>query len=412
MPNKNTNQICSAQDLLKSFERSRKYSVDLTENLSPEDCQAQSMEDASPAKWHLAHTTWFYEVMLLKPFEQAFSLWNPQFAILFNSYYNGLGDKHPRNERSLLTRPSMSEVLDWRENINARVIQLVSKKSCAELLWLLQLGVQHEQQHQELLLTDIHHLFSKNLLLPAYNIHTNETISTNDEFQWIQSVKGLTDVGYEGKEFHFDNESPRHPVLTQAHSISSRLISNGEWLQFIEDGGYQNFTWWLDAGWTWLQAENIDSPLYWEKDGRGQRLRFSLSGQSPLDMNAPVSNISYFEADAFARWAGKNLNECSGARLPTEFEWEAFAKSKASSSPDLFGKVWQWTSSNYSAYPGYKPWHGVAGEYNGKFMVSQMVLRGSSSYTPKGHSRITYRNFFPPNARWQMTGLRLAKDNA
>ena len=411
MPNKNTNQICSAKDLLESFERSRKYSVDLTENLSPEDCQAQSMEDASPAKWHLAHTTWFYEVMLLKPFEQAFSFWNPQFAILFNSYYNGLGDKHPRNERGLLTRPSMSEVLDWRENINARVIQLVSEKPCAELLWLLQLGVQHEQQHQELLLTDIHHLFSKNLLLPALDLNNDETISTTDELQWIQGVKGLTDAGYEGKEFHFDNESPKHSVFNQAHLISSRLISNGEWLQFIEDGGYQNFTWWLDAGWTWLQDENIDGPLYWSKDKKGQRLRFSLSGQSPLDMNAPVSNISYFEADAFARWAGKNLSECSGARLPTEFEWEAFAKSKASSSPDLFGKVWQWTSSNYTAYPGYKPWQGVAGEYNGKFMVSQMVLRGSSTYTPKGHSRITYRNFFPPNARWQMTGLRLAKDN-
>jgi ergothioneine biosynthesis protein EgtB len=411
MPNKNTNQICSAQDLLESFDRSRKYSVDLTENLSPEDCQAQSMEDASPAKWHLAHTTWFYEVMLLKPFEQAFSFWNPQFAILFNSYYNGLGDKHPRNERSLLTRPSMSEVLDWRENINSRVIQLVSKQSCAELLWLLQLGVQHEQQHQELLLTDIHHLFSKNLLLPALDLNNDETISTTDELQWIQGVKGLTDAGYEGKKFHFDNESPKHSVLNQAHLISSRLISNGEWLQFIEDGGYQNFTWWLDAGWTWLQDENIDGPLYWSKDKKGQRLRFSLSGQSPLDMNAPVSNISYFEADAFARWAGKNLSECSGARLPTEFEWEAFAKSKASSSHDLFGKVWQWTSSNYTAYPGYKPWQGVAGEYNGKFMVSQMVLRGSSTYTPKGHSRITYRNFFPPNARWQMTGLRLAKDN-
>ena len=273
MPNKNTNQICSAQDLLKSFERSRKYSVDLTENLSPEDCQAQSMEDASPAKWHLAHTTWFYEVMLLKPFEQAFSFWNPQFAILFNSYYNGLGDKHPRNERSLLTRPSMSEVLDWRENINSRVIQLVSKQSCAELLWLLQLGVQHEQQHQELLLTDIHHLFSKNLLLPALDLNNDETISTTDELQWIQGVKGLTDAGYEGKEFHFDNESPKHSILNQAHLISSRLISNGEWLQFIEDGGYQNFTWWLDAGWTWLQDENIDSPLYWSKDKKGQRAK-------------------------------------------------------------------------------------------------------------------------------------------
>jgi ergothioneine biosynthesis protein EgtB len=411
MPIKKENEISSLEHLLEAFVSSRAYSADLTSGLSPEDCQAQSMEDASPAKWHLAHTTWFYEVMLLKPFEQGFSFWNPQFAVLFNSYYKGVGNRHPRNERSLLTRPSLSEVLDWRKNIDSRVINLVNEKSCSELLWLLQLGIQHEQQHQELLLTDIHHLFSKSSLFPRYFLNGKETISTAHAFHWIQGVTGITDAGYEGPEFHFDNESPKHSVLNQPHLMGSRLINNREWLQFIEDGGYENFRWWLDDGWNWLQAENIDRPLYWSSNEEGDRLRFSLNGQSPLDMNAPVSNISYFEADAFARWASDNLSEFLGARLPTEYEWEAFANSKAKAIPDLFDKVWQWTSSSYAPYPGYKPWQGIAGEYNGKFMVNQMVLKGSSTYTPKGHSRITYRNFFPPNARWQMTGLRLAKDS-
>lgn len=411
MLNKHEIDINSLKGLLDSFLGSRAYSVDLTSDLSPEDCQAQSMEDASPAKWHLAHTTWFYEVMLLKPFEQEFSFWNPQFAVLFNSYYKGIGDRHPRNERGLLTRPSFSEVLDWRKNIDSRVIELVNKEPCGELLWLLQLGIQHEQQHQELLLTDIHHLFSKSSLFPTYFSNDKQAISTAHAFHWIQGVTGITDVGYEGSEFHFDNEAPKHSVFNQPHLIGNRLVSNREWLQFIEDGGYKNFIWWLDAGWTWLQTENIDRPLYWSSNEQGSRLRFSLNGQSPLDMDAPVSNISYFEADAFARWAGDNLSEFLGARLPTEYEWEAVAKSKAKAIPDLFDKVWQWTSSSYAPYPGYKPWQGIAGEYNGKFMVNQMVLKGSSTYTPKGHSRITYRNFFPPNARWQMAGLRLAKDS-
>ncbi len=403
-------QVLSSDDLIALFKRSRKHSIDLIANLSPEDCQAQSMEDASPAKWHLAHVTWFYELMLLKPFENQFSYWNPQFAILFNSYYNGVGDKHPRNKRGLITRPSMEEVLAWRKNIDKRVTELLRKESSSELRWLLKLGIQHEQQHQELLLTDINHLFSHNSLYPAYFLNNTETCSTTDEFHWIKGVSGLVDIGYKGDEFHFDNETPKHSALNQTHSIGSRLVNNSEWLHFIEDGGYQDFTWWLDEGWTWLQTKSIDSPLYWSQDEESLRYRFSLYGRSLLDMHAPVSNISYFEADAFARWASKNISEYAGARLPTEFEWEAFAELKSKSSTDMFDKVWQWTSSNYVPYPGYVPWQGVAGEYNGKFMVNQMVLRGSSCYTPKGHSRITYRNFFPTHARWQMTGLRLAKN--
>ena len=410
MLNKISYPPLSADEIVKQFHLSRKYSTDLISNLSSEDCQAQSMEDASPAKWHLAHVTWFYEVMVLKPFEENFAYWNPEFAVLFNSYYNGIGDKHPRSKRGLLTRPSLAEVLEWRINIEARVNRVIKENASEELLWLIQLGLNHEQQHQELLLTDIHHLFSNNLLLPAYSSQ-NKLISSDEKpFQWIQGISGLVETGHEGNGFHFDNEGPQHSTLNQPHSIANRLISNSEWLQFIEDGGYQNFQWWLDAGWAWLQAENISAPLYWNKDAQNQFYRFSLQGNSPLDLHAPVLNISYFEADAFARWASQHLPGFAGSRLPTEFEWEAFAKVNSESSTDLFGQAWQWTSSNYSPYPGYQPWSGIAGEYNGKFMINQMVIRGSSAYTPAGHSRMTYRNFFQTHARWQMTSLRLAKD--
>jgi ergothioneine biosynthesis protein EgtB len=410
MHNKVFPQSLSVNEVLEQFHRSRKYSTDLIVGLSAEDCQAQSMEDASPAKWHLAHVTWFYEVMVLKAFEDNFAFWNPEFAVLFNSYYNGIGDKHPRSKRGLLTRPSLAEVLEWRKNIEDRVCKLITEKSPPELLWLIQVGINHEQQHQELLLTDLHHLFSNNSLLPVYSSLVKNISTAVAPFQWVEGMSGLVETGYEGEQFHFDNEGPKHQAFNQIHSIGNRLVSNTEWLQFIEDGAYQNFQWWLDAGWAWLQSEQISAPLYWNKEGQDQLLRFSLNGNLPLDLHAPVSNISYFEADAFARWASQNLSGFAGARLPTEFEWEAFARLKAESSNDLFGKVWQWTSSNYNPYPGYQPWGGVAGEYNGKFMVNQMVLRGSSEYTPSDHSRISYRNFFPTHARWQMTGLRLAKD--
>ncbi len=410
MLNKKLSPSLSVDELLEQFHRTRKHSLDLISNLSAEDCQAQSMDDASPAKWHLAHVTWFYEVMILKPFEDNFVYWNAEFSILFNSYYNGVGDKHPRNKRGLLTRPSLTEVLQWRINIEDRVTKLLKENFSAELLWLVKLGINHEQQHQELLLTDIHHLFSNNSLFPSCFSQMSHVSPTELPFQWLKGVSGMIETGYEGNAFHFDNEGPNHSSFNHDHSVSNRLVSNAEWLQFIEDGGYQNFRWWLDSGWAWLQSENISAPMYWSKDDKNQILRFSLNGNLPLNMNGAVSNISYFEADAFARWASQNLKGLAGARLPTEFEWESFAKSNSESSNDLFGKVWQWTSSNYTPYPGYQPWGGIAGEYNGKFMVNQMVLRGSSAYTPVGHSRITYRNFFPTHARWQITGLRLAKD--
>ncbi len=401
----------STEFLLHQFRASRKHSTDLIKNLSPDDCQAQSMDDASPAKWHLAHVTWFYEVMVLKPFETNFQYWNHHFAVLFNSYYNGVGDKHPRSKRGLLTRPSLNEVLAWRNNIDERVVDLIKANPSEGLRWLVELGINHEQQHQELLLTDIQHLFYSNTLLPTYYPNHHNQPAKKVDFQWIEGCSGLLEVGFNGEGFHFDNEGPAHSVFNQPHSMGNVLVSNLEWLQFIESGGYKQSKWWLDAGWAWVQSEKITAPLYWNLDEATHAYhRFSLYGNQPLDNEAPVSNISYFEADAFARWADKNMEHFSGARLPTEFEWEAFANAKNDQPCDLFGKVWQWTGSSYAPYPRYKPWSGIAGEYNGKFMVNQIVLRGSSSYTTPGHSRISYRNFFPANTRWQMTGLRLAKD--
>ena len=397
-------------DLQSQFLRSRRYTLDLISGLSPEDCQAQSMNDASPAKWHLAHVTWFYEVMVLKLAEPDFQYWNPEFAVLFNSYYNGVGDKHPRHQRGLLTRPTLSEVLEWRSNIEARITALLQTNSSPELAALIEIGIHHEQQHQELLLTDIQHLFSCNSLLPAYASTDKPVITSAQPAQWISGIAGLSEVGHDGNGFHFDNEGPRHTVFLQPHAMSNRLVTNAQWLGFIESGAYTDSRWWLDAAWFWLQSEQVSAPLYWFSDDDHQRRCFTLHGNQPLDLNAPVSNVSYFEADAYARWASQNLDGHKGARLPTEFEWEAFARSHPQSDFDLFGKVWQWTSSNYSPYPGYQPWGGIAGEYNGKFMVNQMVLRGSSAYTSPDHARLSYRNFFPTHARWQMTGLRLAKD--
>jgi ergothioneine biosynthesis protein EgtB len=408
MPSDQQADTVSIESLLSDFNASRLYSTRLVEPLSPEDCQAQSMDDASPAKWHLAHVTWFYEVMILKPYEKNFKFWNPQFAVLFNSYYNGVGDKHPRTQRGLLTRPTLAEVIEWRADIDARMNALLKTNDTTELQWLVRLGINHEQQHQELLLTDIQHLFAHNSLLPRYFLTDKPSTALLEEFKWIDGHSGLVEIGHQSDEFYFDNEGPRHTAFNAAHALGSTLVTNAEWLLFIKDKGYQNARWWLDAGWAWVKAQNISAPLYWTPQQDGSYSHFSLYGQGPLVPQAAVTHMSYFEADAFARWASENIDQYAGARLPTEFEWEAFAAQQ--SATDLFGKVWQWTSSHYSPYPGYKPWGGVAGEYNGKFMVNQMVLRGSSAFTSAGHSRNSYRNFFPTHARWQLTGLRLARD--
>jgi ergothioneine biosynthesis protein EgtB len=410
MPNNSSIAPLSAEILLEQFISSRKYSTHLIEGLSPEDCQSQSMEDASPAKWHLAHVTWFYEVMVLQQFEMNFHFWNPAFTVLFNSYYNGIGEKHPRNQRGSLTRPSLIEVLEWRSNIEQRVISLIKDNPSPNLNWLIQLGIHHEQQHQELLLTDIQHLFSQSSLFPKYSIEKVNASSHIAPMRWVEGISGLVKVGYSGEQFHFDNEGPRHTSYLQPHYMSNQLINNTQWISFIEDGGYQNSKWWLDAGWAWIISSQIQAPMYWNQIENNHYHSFSLKGNHPIDLQGPVSNISYFEADAFTRWASENLEGFSKARLPTEFEWESFAENQSIESTDLFGKVWQWTSSNYSPYPGYQPWAGVAGEYNGKFMINQMVLRGSSDLTSKGHSRLSYRNFFPTHVRWQKSGLRMAKD--
>jgi len=401
--------MLTTDSLINEFHRSRNYTVDLIADLSAEDCQAQSMEDASPAKWHLAHVTWFYEVIVLKSFEKNFAFWNSQFAVLFNSYYNSVGDKHPRKHRGLLTRPSLTEVFEWRKNVEDRVKGLMRDNLTPELKWLILLGINHEQQHQELLLTDIQHLFYQNPLLPAYSPAIKTCNQLIKPFRWVEGISGIVEIGFTGEGFHFDNESPCHSALNQKHFLANQLVSNHQWLLFIEDGGYQDPQWWLDAGWAWVCSENISAPFYWNKNE--SYFTFSLKGNLPIELSSPVSNISYFEAEAFARWADKKLDGFAGARLPTEFEWEAFAKTNSHMIDDLFGKVWQWTSSNYSPYPRYEAWEGIAGEYNGKFMINQMVLRGSSAYTSPGHSRTTYRNFFPTHARWQITGLRLAKDS-
>ena len=355
------------------------------------------MEDTSPAKWHLAHVTWFYEVMVLKPFEKNFQYWNPQFAILFNSYYNGIGDKHPRKQRGLLTRPSLKEVLDWRANIERRVQALLKENTSSELQWLVQLGINHEQQHQELMLTDILHAFAQNPIPPAYDPEWRFPKSTRSGDEWVKLTEGIHTIGHTADTFHFDNEKPAHRALVGPVKHARNLVTNGEWLAFMKDGGYAKAELWLMDGFAAATNEEWQAPGHWRNiDGRWKIM--TLRGLQDVDPSAPVSHVSYYEADAFARWSSKHL--------PTETEWEVAAR--AGHLNDAFGIVWQWTRSSYSPYPGYRAIEGALGEYNGKFMVNQLVLRGSSLATPSDHSRISYRNFFYPHHRWQFTGLRLA----
>ncbi|WP_439519909.1 ergothioneine biosynthesis protein EgtB [Hydrogenophaga sp.] len=415
--------LAARHPLASYYAEVRARSRALAAPLSAEDCQAQSMPDASPVKWHLAHVTWFFETFVLEVFEPRFKPFNPAFRVLFNSYYQGVGEQFSRPQRGLITRPDLAEVWRWREDVDERITRLIADGAPEQALRLIALGLQHEQQHQELLLTDVKHLLSINPLRPAYHRPWPLTPVSNIAPAWVEFEGGLVEVGQDGPGFCFDNETPRHRQWLEPHALMNRPVTHGEWLAFVRDGGYQEPRWWLAAGWDWVRAQGIRAPMYWTLPLEVNALPtvFTLHGEMPLDPNTPVTHISYFEADAFARW--------SGARLPTEAEWESAAaplpvqgnlqdgnalhplpaRQAGSGLVQMFGDVWEWTSSSYAPYPGYQPAEGAVGEYNGKFMVNQYVLRGGSCATPATHIRASYRNFFPTDARWQFSGLRLAR---
>ncbi|WP_425256958.1 ergothioneine biosynthesis protein EgtB [Rubrivivax sp. RP6-9] len=377
----------------------RAHTLALAEPLSAEDQCAQSMPDASPTKWHLAHTSWFFETVVLQPHAAGHRAHDPRYGALFNSYYETLGPRHPRPARGLLTRPSLPEVLAYRAAVDAAVLRFIADapvEAWAAAAPLLELGLHHEQQHQELLQTDVLHLLSLNPLAPAAWPGTPAPVPAAPG-GWLERPGGDAAVGHDGRGFAFDNETPRHAVRLQPHAIARRLVTNAEYQAFVDDGGYRRAGLWLSDGWAAVQAQGWTAPLHWRDDGA----EFTLHGLQPRQAEAPVRHLSFYEAAAYAEWAG--------ARLPTEFEWEA-AAAAADPPAQCHGQVWQWTRSAYDPYPRYRPWAGAVGEYNGKFMVGQLVLRGSSSATPAGHARHSYRNFFPPAARWQYSGLRLARD--
>jgi ergothioneine biosynthesis protein EgtB len=398
-------------NLANRLAATRRLTLDLAAPLSDADATIQPNPDASPAKWHLAHTTWFFETFILRDFVDGYRLYDERWPYLFNSYYEGEGERHARPRRGMLSRPSLDEVRQWRAEVD-EALQRTLTGLPAEALRLVELGIQHEQQHQELLLTDILATFAENPLEPANGELQRSPSTAIESLSWIEGREGLVEIGA-ANGFAFDCERPRHGALLHPHRIANRCVTNGEWAEFIAEGGYRNPKLWLSEGWDWVKREAIERPLYWHDDGS----QFTLAGRREIDPAAPVAQMSYYEADAFARWAG--------ARLPTEAEWEdAFASADPMLGHQLdragpvlsrpgggpFGDVWQWTGSAYLSYPGFRPEAGTVGEYNGKFMSGQMVLKGASCATPRGHSRASCRNFFPPAARWQFTGVRLAQD--
>lgn len=417
-----------ADALVRRFRQVRDLSEQLVARLSDADATVQSMEDASPAKWHLAHTTWFFETFVLRDHVADYRLFDPRFPFLFNSYYEAEGQRHARPRRGMLTRPTLAEVIAYRRAVTDAVIAAAADLP-VEALALMELGCHHEQQHQELLVTDLLHLFSCNPLEPA--LHPPEPkvpVAMPEPIGWIEGRSGEAEIGCAslstfstspGGKFAFDCEGPRHRALLHPHALADRTVTNGEWAAFIADGGYADARHWLSDGWAWVKANGISAPLYWRQDD-GVWTRFGLDGRRAIDPAAPVTHVSFFEADAYASWAG--------ARLPTEFEWEAAAAGAdpdagnqmdggaaveprpSGSGPAWYGDVWEWTGSAYRPYPGFRPAEGAVGEYNGKFMSGQFVLRGGSCATPRGHLRPSYRNFFYPHQRWQFTGVRLAKD--
>jgi ergothioneine biosynthesis protein EgtB len=393
----------SRSALAQRFAAIRQHTQALTAPLSAEDACVQSMPDASPAKWHLAHTTWFFETFVL---DAAVAPFDPEFAYLFNSYYEAVGPRQPRPQRGLLTRPSLARVHAYRVAIDARIADLLRTAppaALAQVAPMLELGLQHEQQHQELILTDILHLLAQNPTAHAYATDAPAAACATKPLAWVAFPAAIAEIGIgETAAFFFDNEGPRHRVAIEPFKLASRLVTNGEYLAFIDAGGYARAEFWLSEGWNLVRQAGWSAPLYWRRQHDGSFASFGLGGLRALDAAAPVTNISFHEATAYAAWAG--------ARLPTEAEWEVAATAKPEAFEQLFDSAWQWTRSAYSPYPRYRPAAGAVGEYNGKFMVNQLVLRGGSFATPSGHTRSTYRNFFPADARWQFAGLRLAAD--
>ncbi len=415
----------ASPSLAERLFETRRTSMELAAPLSAEDMTVQAMDDASPTKWHLAHVTWFFETFLLKSYLRGYREFDPTFNYCFNSYYEALGARQPRPNRGLLTRPSTERVIAYRAHVDDALERLLAQPSGRrdEIDRLIEIGINHEQQHQELMLTDILALFAANPLRPAYRERQQvEARTGTGPAGWVELDVGIRPIGHEGDGYSWDNEGPRHTALIHPFRLADRLVTNGEWLEFMRDGGYRTASLWLADGWMLINREEWQAPRYWEeRDGGWQQM--SLSGLQPIEAGAPVCHVSYYEADAFARWAGK--------RLPTEFEWEVAAAglpatgntlgsralrplpappSRGGELRQMFGDVWEWTQSAYLPYPGYRAPAGAIGEYNGKFMVGQHVLRGASCATPDGHSRATYRNFFYPHQRWQFLGLRLASE--
>ena len=402
--------------LTDRYRRVRATTLTLIEALQPEDTVVQSMPDVSPTKWHLAHVTWFFERFVLQSHATNYRLFDEQFDYLFNSYYYTVGSMHARPNRGLLSRPTLARVLDYRAHVDAAMHKLLSNRGADETMsQLTTLGLNHEQQHQELILTDIKHVFSCNPMKPAARSSlANQSNVIARSYSYSNGGSGIHKIGAGGDDFCFDNETPQHDALLHEHRIGNRLVTNGEYREFIRDNGYSTSDLWLSDGWAIVNERGWQRPLYWDEDGEAE---FTLSGMQEIDDNAPVCHVSYYEADAFARWAG--------ARLPTEFEWEVAASDEsvtgnlmdagawhpiASDSKQFFGDVWEWTASSYAPYPGFQPLAGSLGEYNGKFMCNQMTVRGGSCVTAADHIRASYRSFFYPDARWQFLGFRLARD--
>ena len=399
--------------LASEYARVRSFTGSLCEGLAAEDYVVQSMPDVSPTKWHLAHTSWFFEAFLLTPHLPRYKPLNPVYHYLFNSYYVQAGERHCRAQRGYLSRPTVREVMAYRAHVDRAMGDLLSHELTEDVRQLVSLGLHHEQQHQELMLTDIKHVFSVNPLRPVYRERQVAPSTSSTALQWLRFDEGVRYIGYAGPGFSFDNETPRHRVFIEPFEMASRLVTNGEYLEFMDAGGYRRPELWLSAGWDAVKQHQWSEPFYWEK--RGKWYVFTLHGMEEVEPNEPVCHISYFEADAFARW--------KGVRLPTEFEWELAAQGTAiegnfvesgelhpRGTSSLYGDVWQWTRSQYEPYPGFQPAAGAVGEYNGKFMCNQFVLRGGSCATSVTHIRPTYRNFFAPDATWQFMGIRLARD--